>query len=105
MKVVVFQRGIAASMLAIGLCISSLAVQAVEVQPLSAAAEVVAQVSVNSASADELADMLIGVGPSKARAIVAYRDANGPFASVDELVNVKGIGLATIEKNRALLSL
>lgn len=37
---------------------------------------------------------------AKARAIVAYREANGEFASTDELLEVKGIGKAIFEKNR-----
>ncbi len=43
------------------------------------------------ASADEL-QLLNGVGPSTANAIVDYREQNGAFASVEDLVNVKGIG-------------
>ncbi len=57
-------------------------------------------VDINAASAAELAEGLVGIGPSKAEAIVDYRTENGPFESVDDLVLVKGIGPATIEKNR-----
>ncbi len=57
-------------------------------------------VDVNSASAEALAESLDGVGLSKARAIVAFREANGPFRHADELVKVKGIGLSTVDKNR-----
>jgi competence protein ComEA len=39
------------------------------------------------------------VGAAKAKAIVAYREENGPFASVDELLEVKGIGRAILERN------
>ena len=63
------------------------------------------KVNVNSASADALAELLNGVGPKKAEAIVAYREANGPFKVVDDLLNVKGIGQATLEKNRDRISL
>lgn len=59
-----------------------------------------APVNINTADATELAAALDGVGLSKAEAIVAYRKANGPFRHADELVNVKGIGLATIDRNR-----
>jgi competence protein ComEA len=65
--------------------------------PLSMAAE---PVDINTASAAEIATALNGVGPAKAEAIVAYREANGPFVSVDQLTDVKGIGTATVEKNR-----
>lgn len=48
-------------------------------------------VNINSASATELAG-LKGLGEAKAKAIVAYRDKNGPFRSVDDLDQVSGIG-------------
>ena len=57
------------------------------------------RVNVNTASAKEL-EALPGVGEVIAQRIVDYRAANGPFASVDELVYVKGIGAATLEKLR-----
>jgi competence protein ComEA len=56
-------------------------------------------VNINSADAIELADALDGIGQSKAEAIVAYRDENGPFNSVESLTSVRGIGVATVEKN------
>ncbi len=62
-------------------------------------------VNVNTASAEEIADSLKGVGLSKAALIVEYRASNGPFTHVDELVNVKGIGLRTIDKNRDMILL
>lgn len=65
----------------------------------------VASINLNSADAETLTRELKGIGVTKAKAIVAYRDAHGPFRSVDELLEVKGIGAATLEKNRAKLSL
>ena len=44
------------------------------------------------------------LGAGKAAAIVEYREENGPFKSVDDLALVKGIGAATIEKNRDKIS-
>ena len=64
---------------------------------------VVTSININTANAEQLAQ-LSGVGPAKAAAIVDYRDTNGPFKSVDELAQVRGIGEATIDKNRHLLS-
>lgn len=60
-------------------------------------------VDINTASAQELALNLNGIGSSKAAAIIAYREENGGFRHIDDLVNVKGIGLTTIEKNRELI--
>nr|WP_232821162.1 ComEA family DNA-binding protein [Oceanimonas marisflavi] len=64
---------------------------------------VVTSININTANAEQLAQ-LSGVGPAKAAAIVDYRDTNGPFKSVDDLALVRGIGEATIDKNRHLLS-
>lgn len=58
-------------------------------------------IDVNTASEQQL-DSLPGVGPSTARAIVAYRLQHGPFARVEDLLNVRGIGPAKLE---ALLGL
>lgn len=52
-------------------------------------------VNVNTASAGQL-DALPGIGPSKAAAIVADRDANGPFSSCEELSRVTGVGTKTV---------
>jgi competence protein ComEA len=58
------------------------------------------RVNINTADAATLDRVLDGVGPSKAEAIVAFRKANGPFKSVEQLAAVKGIGLSTVERNR-----
>ena len=63
------------------------------------------QVNINTATAQEIAEALNGIGLSKAEKIVEYRDANGPFVHIDELVNVKGIGLRTVDKNRDVIAL
>lgn len=60
--------------------------------------------NINTATATELADQLPGIGPVKAQAIVAYREANGPFARVEDIVNVSGIGPATLAKLRPFIS-
>lgn len=57
-------------------------------------------VNLNTADANTLQTELSGIGKAKAEAIVAYREANGSFASVDELLEVKGIGKALLDKNR-----
>jgi len=58
------------------------------------------KVNINTADAAAIESALVNIGMSKAEAIVAYRKANGAFKSADELVNVKGVGLKTIERNR-----
>ena len=62
-------------------------------------------VNVNTASAEEISENLKGIGMSKARLIVEYREANGSFGHVDELANVKGIGIRTIDRNRSMILL
>mgnify|MGYP001552535625 FL=1 len=62
-------------------------------------------VNVNAASAEEIAANLKGIGLSKAQLIVEYREANGSFLHVDELVKVKGIGVKTIDNNRGMILL
>jgi len=64
-----------------------------------------AQVNINTADADTLSSELSGIGQSKAEAIVAYREQHGPYKQVEDLTNVKGIGIATIEKNKTKMTL
>jgi len=63
-----------------------------------------APVDINTADAATLAAAINGVGPSRAAAIIAYREANGPFASVDELTAIRGIGPKLLERNREVIS-
>ena len=60
-------------------------------------------VNINTADAATLAS-LNGIGESKAEAIIVYREANGPFESVEQLVEVKGIGSRTVEKNASQMA-
>ena len=60
-------------------------------------------VDINSADAQTLAMELKGVGATKAKAIVSYREQNGPFKQVDDLLEVKGIGAGILEKNRGAI--
>ena len=61
-------------------------------------------VDINTADANSLAAGIDGVGTQKAMAIIKYREANGPFSSVDDLANVQGIGMKTVDRNRSNLS-
>lgn len=62
-------------------------------------------VNINTANAEELDKLLLGVGPDKAASIIEYRDANGKFTSADDLTKVKGIGVSTVDKNRERIKL
>lgn len=62
-------------------------------------------VDINSADAATLAAELKGVGEKRAEEIVKYREKHGPFKSADDLLNIKGIGPAILEKNRSNISL
>ena len=64
-----------------------------------------AQVNINTADANTLSSELSGIGQSKAEAIVAYREQHGPYKQIEDLANVKGIGISTIEKNKTKMSL
>ena len=66
---------------------------------LASVAAFAAPVNINTATAEEIAEAMVGVGASKAEAIVTFRKENGPFKSIDDLVLVKGIGEKTVEKN------
>jgi len=57
-------------------------------------------VNINTADVSTLTKEMQGIGKTRAEAIVAYREKNGPFKSIDELTQVDGIGHRTVEKNR-----
>lgn len=92
---------------------TSLAVTAAPATPVNEAPPAVmatqpeqaARVNLNTASAEVLQKELSGIGAAKAAAIVAYRTENGEFTSVDELIEVKGIGKSLLDKNREKLSI
>lgn len=71
----------------------------------SEAVEFVAEVNINTANAQEMAEALNGIGMKKAEAIVAYRSTVGKFTSIEQLLDVKGIGEATLNKNRSRIIL
>ena len=62
-----------------------------------------ARVNINTASVPEL-DSLPGIGPATAQHIVEYRQAHGPFAKIEDIMGVLGIGQATFEKIRQLIT-
>lgn len=60
-------------------------------------------VDINSATVADL-DTLPGIGPSTAEKIVEYREANGPFAAIEDIMNVSGIGPAKFEQIQAFIT-
>ena len=57
------------------------------------------KINLNKATVEELSQ-LKGIGMKYAERIVQYRDKNGPFKNVEDLLNVQGIGSKTLEKNK-----
>ncbi len=64
-----------------------------------------AKININTASAEQIATAMTGIGESKAKAIVQYRKSNGKFKSVQDLENVDGIGAKTVAKNKDKIAL
>lgn len=60
-------------------------------------------INLNTADVAAL-DTLPGIGESKAKAIIAYRDSHGGFKNIDELKEVKGIGESTFEKLKSMVT-
>lgn len=61
------------------------------------------RININTASVDELSDVLPGVGKVTAERIVEYREINGGFDAIDEIMEVKGIGEKSFEKIKDLI--
>lgn len=66
---------------------------------------IVEVVNINEADAQTIATVLHRVGVKRAEDIVAWREANGKFTSVEQLLEIKGIGKATLEANRDRIQL
>ncbi|MGR9049300.1 helix-hairpin-helix domain-containing protein [Halobacillus faecis] len=77
--------------------------QSSSIEPDEVASPTGEKVSINRASASEM-ETLNGIGPSKAASIIKYREENGPFSSVEDLVNVPGIGEKTLESLKELIT-
>lgn len=76
-----------------------------EVEPLTPAMlEVAEKVNVNKATSEQLA-MLSGIGEKKALAIIEYREMNGDFVAISELLKVKGIGESILKKIEPFVTL
>jgi competence protein ComEA len=60
-------------------------------------------ININTASLEEL-DSLPGIGPTTAQKIIEYRDANGPFSTIEDILNVSGIGPVTFDNIKDLIT-
>ncbi|WP_144393570.1 ComEA family DNA-binding protein [Pleionea sediminis] len=65
----------------------------------------IVQVNINTATPEEISELLSGIGEKRAQAIVELREQLGGFERVEQLLDVKGIGEATLNKNRAAIKL
>jgi len=73
-------------------------------EEITSSMEISDKISINQATNQELA-AINGIGTKKAQAIIEYREANGDFVNVEELVKVKGIGKSTLQKITPFVSL
>ena len=96
-RTIQLRQHLAEFLLALALAATSLA--------LTTSPAAAADFDINTASSTEIEKNLAGVGPKKAEAIVAYREQNGRFKTTDDLLQVAGIGPATVQKNLDVLNL
>jgi competence protein ComEA len=80
-------------------------VQSLIVSLLPAGAAIAGPVNVNTADTGTIAKELDGIGPAKAQAIVEYRQKNGPFRTLEDLLKVEGIGQHVLDMNRGNIRL
>ncbi|ALB61924.1 Putative exported protein [Cronobacter condimenti 1330] len=81
------------------------AAAAAQAKPESVTENVEETVSINTATADELAQAMNGVGKKKAQSIVSYREEYGPFKSIEDLKQVPGMGNSLVERNLSRIRL
>lgn len=65
----------------------------------------VKMINLNTATQDELVRELNGIGQAKAKSIIEYREKYGPFISINQIMEVSGVGPAIFEKNKDKLSI
>jgi comEA protein len=62
------------------------------------------RLNINTVTASELRE-LPGIGPVRATAVIGYRQAQGDFLSIEDIVNVRGVGPATLARVRSLITI
>lgn len=67
------------------------------------AVNLVPPINLNKASIKTLTHSFKGIGVKRATAIIAYRKAHGPFKTVEDLANIKGLGFSFVQRNREAL--
>lgn len=95
--------GLLVALLLLGVSVNS--ISANDPTASDGAATSMAAVNINTASVEEIAMTLNGIGKKRAQAIVRYRSENGPFTDKNQLLNVKGVGATTLSKNSNLIIL
>ena len=101
-----FIRSAVASLVVVSLSFSLPALAAENHKPVVAQQVASSGVNINTADAQTLADAHIkGIGKKRAEAIIAYREAHGPFKSLDDLKKVKGLSGKIVDANRERLLL
>lgn len=101
-----FMRGVVASLVVVGLSYSLPSFAEVNHKPAVAQQVASSSVNINTADAQTLADAHIkGIGKKRAEAIVAYRQAHGPFKSLEDLKKIKGLSGKIVDTNRNRLLL
>ncbi|VVO37000.1 ComEA family DNA-binding protein [Pseudomonas fluorescens] len=108
MRTAYFSSLVFALLASISLAVNAAPAKSETAAPVSlqgASAEQATRINLNTADAATLQRELSGIGEAKAKAIVAYRESNGSYTSVDELLEVKGIGKAILDKNRDMLEI
>ena len=91
----------------LSLCAVSLSAQSAgtpnKVDVVSTKVQAVNKINLNKADADALTHSIQGIGAKRAEAIVSYRETHGPFKSVEELAQVRGVGKKFVESNLSQL--
>ena len=90
--------------LAFGSVLPAVATAAEEGKSVVQSEKAVTTININTATAQQLAEGIKGVGQKKAELIVEYREKYGKFATVEELTQVKGIGKGTLQANAGKLA-